>query len=453
MRMGVFRVRRGVDPMPIHLPNYDTYNTLNPASLPRISTSISPTEAAENANEVKATMELAENAKSTISEIAARFRQRVDALRQTLQRQQAVLSSLPDNSKSVVDVARKLGENASKAGAAQQNEALTKLGASITAMAVSLENTTRAVNDLNGSISKTVIGFTKVTVGATSPDAVLRNILGLTTNTVGDVVGRAKDVQDQLTKIDESLKDIESAAGGLGPGQADGLALAQRVRKEIVGAITGTLDQLLQLPDSVDEAIRTVQSNAGDAAPLLDLKAPEILTVSDIVPTRLEIPRTDPSDGDVLDVAAQIFQGDKLVYEEHRSITVRFYGWHSGLSSGLVFVRSADHVGSNFKPEAAAVWRIRYTPRPGSRNPLGNLRPGVGIHATTLHFNSSVDDDATASNGANNIQFGVGLTFHLFGDVLQTGYGWNLGVQKDRSYTYLGIGIMKVLKQLLSERQ
>ena len=124
---------------------------------------------------------------------------------------------------------------------------------------------------------------------------------------------------------------------------------------------------------------------------------------------------------------------------------VRFYGWHSGLASGLVFVRAQETALENLKPEAAAIWRIVRTPRPWEddwRHWYFKARPSVGFHATTLHFGG--DNDV--------VQFGLGVSAHLFDDLFQLGYGWNLGATTSRGYGYFGLGVMKVLRDALAGR-
>lgn len=443
LRMGAFRVRNGVDPTPIHLPSYDTYNALSPASLPRISVNISEAEASENAKEVKATMELATKAKAGLNEIIADFRQRVDVLRQKLQQQQAALTNVSGNA-AIVAQMRTLAQTLRQ----QNNQALTPVANDLSGLADSVDSVRTKIQTINQSITRTVAGFSNITQGATSPDAVLLNILGLANTGITNVTDGATEVLADLAKIRTGLDKIETDVNAFAQAQQT-KDLAGLVRSQIVSVITEPLNQL----KSLAESLTSVRGTVSDSAPLLTLDAPEIQTVSEIVPTRLEIPRTDPADGDLIDIAAIVYQNNRIVYEERRSVTVRFYGWHSGLTSGLIFARAEKAQQSNFKPEAAAVWRIGFTPRPGSKNLLGVLRPGIGFHVTTLHFNTNAGTATTATtNDSNNIQFGTGVTLHLFKDVIQTGYGWNLGVQKDRGYTYIGIGIIRVLRQLLAQR-
>jgi hypothetical protein len=452
MRLGAFRVRRGTDPIPVHLPGYDTYNTLNPAPLPRITTNVSPAEAAEQAREVKATQQLIELTKTKLSDVVAKYQQEVDALKQKLQAQVASLTNGASGAISVAAGLKKLGDDLTTLGTKQNSDGLKKAGKDVTALAASVQALTSTLASVQTSISTIQASFANVTQGATSPDVVLRNILGLTNAGGGELAAAVTSARAQVKDIEAGLAAVHADAKALATNQADIKTLEDRVRAEVLDLVTAPLGQLVG-PDLV-RFLGEVRDSARAAAPLIDLKAPEILTVSDIVTTRLEIPRADPADGDVIDLATQVFQGDKLVYEEHRSVTVHFYGWHSGLASGLIFVRGDKAALSNFKPEAAAIWRVQMTPRPDGANAFYKLRPAVGIHTTTLHFNDASTTAAgttTTTNNNNNVQFGTGITFHLLGDVVQVGYGWNLGVTKNRGYMYAGIGIMKLLRDRLSQ--
>jgi hypothetical protein len=170
------------------------------------------------------------------------------------------------------------------------------------------------------------------------------------------------------------------------------------------------------------------------------------------MPTLLEIARTDPAENDVIDVGISVMRQSQVVYEEHRTIRVHFYGWHSGLASGLIFVRAQKAAQENFKPEAAAIWRIVRTPRPWESQWYYRLSPAIGFHSTTLHFAStaSATTTGTATSDDNGVQFGLGISAHLWNDLLQVGYGWNVAVTKNRGYGYLGLGIMKLLRQVIT---
>jgi hypothetical protein len=441
--------------MPVHLPNYDTYNTLSPAQLPRITTNVSDAEAAENTREVKATMDLIALTKTNLNDLIDAYKKQLDALKQKLQQQVAALTSGASSATTMIGDLNKLAADLTQLGNQQNNAALKKAGTDVAALATAVQALNTTLVSLQQAITTATANFSKVTQDATTPDVVLRNILGLATTGIGAVTKDAHAAATQLKDIDAKLTTVVDDAKNLtGTAQANTQAIAAQVKSELIDILAAPLNQLIG-PDLV-QFIEEIRKTADTAAPLLNLNAPEILTVSDIVETRLEIPRADPADGDVLDFATQVFQNDKQIYEEHRSVTVHFYGWHSGLASGLIFVRADKTAQSNFKPEAAAIWRIQMTPRPDDTNVFDKLRPAIGFHTTTLHFATTTS--TTTTSGAtttttdnNNVQFGAGITFHLFGDVLQTGYGWNLGVTKDRGYMYVGIGIMQLLRTRLGQ--
>ena len=43
------------------------------------------------------------------------------------------------------------------------------------------------------------------------------------------------------------------------------------------------------------------------------------------------------------------------------------------------------------------------------------------------------------------MELGVGGVFTLFGDILQFGYGYNLQVDSDNEYIFIGLGITQLL--------
>ncbi|MFH1737529.1 MAG: hypothetical protein ABIH23_00880, partial [bacterium] len=81
-------------------------------------------------------------------------------------------------------------------------------------------------------------------------------------------------------------------------------------------------------------------------------------------------------------------------------------------------------------------WKYGFRKPRGTAKFLSWLEPGIGIHATSLH------------QGGSTVEVGTGLGVSLWGDLVTGGYGWNLGVQSDRQYYFVGIGILDLLHKM-----
>jgi hypothetical protein len=149
-------------------------------------------------------------------------------------------------------------------------------------------------------------------------------------------------------------------------------------------------------------------------------------------------------------------------------ITVKKYGAKIQWSPSLLFVRRlgvTDSEASPADPTVAPLNRINFAPSPGmtfgiayfKRGNSGGdkflraLAPGVGMNVTFMNFNDPSYDLSTQkfvnTTGAN-VQVGAGVIGSLFDNKLQVSYGWNLNVEKRRTYFGVGFGFIEVGKEV-----
>jgi hypothetical protein len=68
---------------------------------------------------------------------------------------------------------------------------------------------------------------------------------------------------------------------------------------------------------------------------------------------------------------------------------------------------------------------------------LRALGPGAGMNVTFMNFNDPSFDLSTSkfvNTTGTNVQVGAGIVGSLFDNKLQFSYGWNLNVERRRSY-------------------
>jgi hypothetical protein len=446
LRLAASRVRGA---MPIHLPGYDTFDSLSPSAIQRITFDVSSAEKAQNAAEVQATAAIANAIRTHFKELTDAYKKALDDAKAKVE---AALNSVTTETTKAGELSASFSSaiNALQSAANQASEPtksqLNKTAADLTTLKTTVESTITKLTDAKSKLTDLAssLDSSQLTLNAAAnrPDLVLDKVLGDLSSAQGvldaalTVLKTAKDLlEPQLTAVESDLKALAASA----PAEAG--TLVARLRGELLSALLSPIDQL----DSTKTVLAALRAPEGQTAakqtgPIVNLKAPQILVVTSPMPTQLQIVRTDPANDDVIDIAAQVSDAaNNVIYEEHRMVRIRFFGWHSGLASGLIFVRANKAAQENLKPEAAAIWRIVFTPRADDTAWYHRIRPAIGFHSTTLHF----------GNDNNSVQFGLGVSGHILDDLLQVGYGWNLGVTKDRSYGYVGLGIMKLLRNAL----
>jgi hypothetical protein len=457
VRMGAVRVR-GSNAVPVHLPGYDTFDSRSPTDIQRITFTTSSAEQQQNAAEVAATVQIANLIRTNFKQLTDAYKQEIADAKAKLKSAESDLKGTATKSADLVVLLQGLSArlDATTVTDATLQAKIKKTSTDVGGLATTVQTTLNVVNATATTIASAPAALDSAAAGidGSRPDLVLKNVLDLAGSVQTSVTTAGKGISDARNTLATQLAAIESDFQGITSSlPADAATLLARVRIDLLTALTGPIMQL-DATKAVLSALSDARppATAADAAAMLDLNAPQILTVTQPMPTLLEIARTDPAENDVIDVGLSVMRQTQVVYEEHRTIRVHFYGWHSGLASGLIFVRAQKAAQENVKPEAAAIWRIVRTPRPWETKWFYRLSPAIGFHSTTLHFAStpSTTTTGTSTNNDNGVQFGLGFSAHLWNDLLQVGYGWNIAVTKNRGYGYLGLGIMKLLRQAIS---
>lgn len=116
----------------------------------------------------------------------------------------------------------------------------------------------------------------------------------------------------------------------------------------------------------------------------------------------------------------------------------RLMGWHRRFSGDLIFARAVSGPGSDkFKPNVGVSLEWHRYERDKPKSVWNRLDPGFGFHAANL----DQDDDQT-------VELGAGINASLWNGLIRVGYGYNLGVESDRTYWWLGFGLFGALNKL-----
>ena len=140
---------------------------------------------------------------------------------------------------------------------------------------------------------------------------------------------------------------------------------------------------------------------------------------------------------------------------DHRAqsvINVTNFRLRSHVRTGLVFVNRTDTPEgapeTNFKaaPMVGQLWGI-----PDRRDPdaagnrtgqfLRTLSPELGYHVLATDYGDEGDDFG---------QIGAGVSLHILDSMVQFGYGWNLHADSDRTYMFIGLGLIEIGQSIRS---
>ncbi len=159
--------------------------------------------------------------------------------------------------------------------------------------------------------------------------------------------------------------------------------------------------------------------------------------------TDTEIPVTSAArrDGDTIVFVVQILdKNGSVVAEGTKVFRVYRFGFYADPSAGVIFVNRINTPAGGREVEFVAAPAVSYGVRFRTRGEgvwarawnATNL--AVGLHAGLLNFEGS------------DVEVGVGGVVSLFGDLVSTGYGYNLQVGEDRDYWFIGIGLLELLE-------
>lgn len=474
VRLAAFRVHGGKRQQ-VHLPGYDDLEAGTPRSFSRISTTLTAAEAQELKDGFAFSSEVAQklrDARDALSQIRGNANQLRDDLKAGLAAAQAELDALRPAVEQ--DLRTALGELETSVAALPGSAALKSVAASVKTTAQKLAADAEAVR---AAVQRVRSLLNAAGAGTSSETAVPQLFSDLSAAAeavrqgVNDVKSAVQDLPKLKQDLDQALAALSAAAG------SDALKNAVRAAVEKLGSLlSATLQPALQRIEAslgptgklvgaaekilalVKQQLPTAKDATDVVQTVLGSKDVFVVPANDALPTKLPILTTDASPGDLLEFVLLVTRSStagadadapaaatRPLHEERRYVSVACFGICSGVSSGVVFVKAKDPALANFEPAPTAVWGLQFTGRPTlrglSRFVGGVLKPRLGVHAATLDFAN-----------ASAVEIGVGGALHLFDDLVQIGYGWNLSVAEKRPYWYLGLGLFDLVQGLASKR-
>lgn len=210
-------------------------------------------------------------------------------------------------------------------------------------------------------------------------------------------------------------------------GKVDAYLAALEPFRVLLGALTSRFGK----KDSVTEVLR-------------DLRNPESpidRDLGDLLDGRINLAgHAEP--GDSIIVRVELIKKDtkEAVESAEYHLRVRRQGWYGDLSGQAIFARGASGVGdaTSWKPNVAALisWSHQERFPTGFGKMLNWLNPSPGLHAASL------------DQGTDNIEFGLGVNLMLLDGLFFLGTGYNLSVETDELYYFLGTDLFKLLGSL-----
>jgi hypothetical protein len=162
------------------------------------------------------------------------------------------------------------------------------------------------------------------------------------------------------------------------------------------------------------------------------------LPIDQVSDTRLDLFRTKRNDNDIVEVSAKLTSDDDSI-DSQQFFRIRKFGLHTNVSGNVIFVdrilTPGDENETNFVAAPAVSYTYRYLTREENWFSKGwnVLDLALGVNAAALNFQSG------------GVELGVAGVATLFNDILQFGYGYNLQVDSDNQYFFIGLGITQML--------
>jgi hypothetical protein len=162
--------------------------------------------------------------------------------------------------------------------------------------------------------------------------------------------------------------------------------------------------------------------------------------LDDLEPAKVDLARSGLLPGDMIEVDVGFFRKSNYDQPEKRinySSQVVLTNWHRRFSGDMIFAKSVAGEGSDqFRPNIGVSMEWHYFSREKPNGPWNGLDMGFGMHAASLDQNAD-----------QNVELGAGVNVSFFKGLLRVGYGWNLSVDKDRQYYWIGFGLFGLLNQ------
>jgi hypothetical protein len=252
----------------------------------------------------------------------------------------------------------------------------------------------------------------------------------------------AEAARELPRRLDGAAKRVEAVARGIAAAELPESLLpasASRFRALLAAPSPAALQTIAEFRELVaGSRARGIEAAVAEAAatrPHEELFHP--LATAPVA--RIDLGRAGARRGD--DVTVKVLARD---HGGERSadylLRPRPLGLFPSVRGELIFARASQGPGDaqDWKPNVAAVADLHYRFRDaaGLARAWNAVDPAFGIHLASL------------DQGDDSVEFGLGLNLSIAGGFVTCGAGWNLNVEDDRLYYFVGVDLLSVLREL-----
>lgn len=265
-------------------------------------------------------------------------------------------------------------------------------------------------------------------------------------------VNASRQQIDQLREVPAKLDNIIEQSVSLADAAVDALseeaastlrtALGESLR-DASSSLPRTFELLGLMAEMLDA--RSVGIQRG-AAELEETEGTTIQrSVAELLPARVDL--GGMAEGDQLTVEVEFLEsaadGEDPEFRHHEEYVfdLERVGWYRDLAGALIFARASQGDGDakDWKPNVAALlnWHYRYPEESNTWRQFWNgWNPGLGLHLAAL------------DQGDDSFEIGIGVNVSFWQQYLYGGVGWNLNVNDDRGYYFIGSNLFEILNAI-----
>lgn len=443
VEIAAFLEPAGQERKPLHVENYDQLPEGLLKPVPRTGLQMTSEEQAK----LNQDLEYARQAAQSIQEV----RQQKDAVIRELMGFRGQLRGRLEQTLAAADeAARRLRERVDRvsgaAGGDQQRAALIAAAPGLATASSSLDAIAASIKGLKEELA----GLERLRSYDFAAGIGPALDVFSSSRTLGLLGSLQTDLQALQGQIGPALDQIAIGVKGLPTEQQEAVAreaasLKADITKDALDSIaqlTAMLPVTAQLVTTWGKMFTDAQDQAQASKTLEQNQVPVIQRgLNELLPGTVDLRRSGVKNGDYLTLKVRVRDesGLRLLEEKTHVFQVGSKGWYRDYTGQLLFASPTSGPGRNqFQANVGVLvtWKHGFRKPQGWRKLINGLNPGLGIHATSLH------------QGTSTVEVGSGLALSLWDDLLTGGFGWNLGVSKDRSYFFVGIGILDLLHKM-----
>lgn len=268
---------------------------------------------------------------------------------------------------------------------------------------------------------------------------------------VTGVKNGAADLSDSLKGWDDRLKHMADLTQALGGALSQDLALqiTPGGMADFCRSLVKDLPGISSIYNALSLYFEVAAKPAATVNVLPDFSGSTPHGLEDLPPAIVDLERAGWRSGDRITVSVRFLDksapqasreaAEKVVHQETFQGQAVLTGLYSELSSAVTFSRGrgGSAQAQKWKPNVAALFDWHYYIRSPVRcGKFWNwLDMGTGIHLASL------------DQGDDSVEFGVGGHFTFWGGLVSAGYGYNLSLEKDREYVFVGVNLFDVLNR------